>query len=73
MVTIMIYSCRDCVAPKRHPGCHSHCPEYAKEKAKHDAEKAVADRKKMIEAGLTAQTFVGVNRAHKAQRRMKGK
>lgn len=69
----MIYSCKGCVAPKRHPGCHSTCPEYLADKERHDKEKADADKKKMVEAGLTSQTFVGVNRAHKAQRRMKGK
>lgn len=73
MVTIMIYSCKGCVAPKRYPGCHSHCPEYLAERAEHDRKKAEADKKKMVDAGLTAQTLVGVNRAHKAQRRMKGK
>lgn len=28
----MIYSCRNCVPPKRHPGCHAVCEAYLKEK-----------------------------------------
>lgn len=28
-----INCCHFCVPPKRHPGCHGHCPEYAAEKA----------------------------------------
>lgn len=67
-----IYSCHYCVAPKRHPGCHDHCPEYAKEKAKHDKEKAIADEQKRIQAGLTAQALVGVNKANKLRRKAKG-
>ncbi len=32
----MITCCKDCVAPKRHPGCHDHCDIYIEEKRKHD-------------------------------------
>lgn len=35
----MIWCCKECVAPKRHPGCHDRCPEYIKEKAVHEAER----------------------------------
>ena len=28
-----IKCCKDCVAPKRYPGCHGICPEYIYEKA----------------------------------------
>ena len=34
-----ITCCYGCVAPKRHPGCHDHCPEYIEQKAKHDKER----------------------------------
>lgn len=27
------YPCINCVAPKRHPGCHDHCQEYKDVKA----------------------------------------
>ena len=35
----MIWCCKDCVAPKRYPGCHDRCPEYQAQKAKHDKER----------------------------------
>ena len=35
----MVTCCKDCVAPKRHPGCHDHCDIYQTAKAKHDKEK----------------------------------
>lgn len=31
-----IKCCKDCVPPKRHPGCHSQCPDYLREKAEHE-------------------------------------
>lgn len=39
MVTTMITCCKDCVAPKRHVGCHTDCQEYIDEKKKHDEKK----------------------------------
>ena len=68
-----IKCCFGCVAPKRNPGCHGHCPEYIAEKEQHDKEKAVADQKKAIACGLTSQTLTGVNRAYKARKRMSSK
>lgn len=67
-----IKCCKGCTPPKRYPGCHSHCPEYIAEKALHDKQKADVDRQRNIEAGLTSQACIGFNRAHKAQRKMKG-
>ena len=42
-------SCKNCVAPKRHPGCHGDCPDYEKDKAVENKKKAylrnhIADR-----------------------------
>lgn len=31
--------CKDCVAPKRHPGCHDTCKEYNDEKQRQEARK----------------------------------
>lgn len=42
----MITCCKDCVAPKRHVGCHADCQEYIGEKKKHDEKKAEIDRKR---------------------------
>ena len=68
-----IKCCFGCVAPKRYPGCHGHCPEYIAEKEQHDKEKAVADQKRAIEFGLNGQALSGVNRANKARKRIKGR
>lgn len=40
----MFECCQKCVKPKRHPGCHDHCPEYAEERAKFDQNKKAAAR-----------------------------
>lgn len=69
----MTFSCRDCVAPKRHPGCHGSCQAYMAEKAEYNRQKAIVDQRKEVEGGLLAQKLYGVNRAFKDQRRMKGK
>lgn len=34
-----IKCCKDCVAPKRYPGCHGVCPEYIHEKELWEEEK----------------------------------
>lgn len=31
-----IKCCKNCVAPKRHIGCHATCAEYLSEKKEHD-------------------------------------
>lgn len=43
-MALSIKCCKDCVAPKRHPGCHATCKEYIDEKAQleKDKEKAKA-------------------------------
>lgn len=43
-----IECCNGCVAPKRYPGCHDHCPEYIKQKAKHDKERIERYQKECI-------------------------
>lgn len=45
-MAIGIRCCKDCIAPKRHPGCHATCQEYIDEKAKYTVEKA-KERKAM--------------------------
>ena len=59
-----IYSCKGCVAPKRYPGCHGHCPQYLAEKAKHDADREEENKRKRIEYGLISQLRGGVRRAN---------
>ena len=47
-----INSCKGCVAPERHPGCHDHCHKYLEAKAEHDRLKAIHDREKDINIGI---------------------
>lgn len=42
---IMFNCCRQCTAPKRHPGCHDHCKEYKEARADFDQKKAADDRR----------------------------
>lgn len=35
----IIKCCKDCVAPKRHIGCHADCKEYLEEKAQYEKAK----------------------------------
>ncbi len=49
------FGCKGCVAPKRYPGCHDHCPEYQKQKAEYEERKAIADKEKRISNGLYNQ------------------
>ena len=36
MTVKKISCCKDCIPPKRHPGCHSTCEEYQKERKELD-------------------------------------
>ena len=57
--------CKHCVPPKRHPGCHDHCPEYAEERAVYNEKKAAADKKKAVAHSIYKQKSDGVRRAIK--------
>lgn len=63
-----IKCCKDCVAPKRHPGCHDHCPEYNKENAENKARKAILDKEKSISLGIYFQKSQAVSKALKNRR-----
>jgi hypothetical protein len=63
-----IKCCKDCVAPKRYPGCHDHCLQYIQEKTAYEEKMAAANKKKAIEDGLTSQTVTSVNRANKRRK-----
>lgn len=56
--------CILCKPPKRYPGCHDHCPEYAK--AKHDQD--AANQRRTVNQGINAQKIAGVNRAIKKRK-----
>lgn len=40
------YTCSECVAPKRHPGCHATCPEYQKDK---ELYRSLKDQKRSLD------------------------
>ena len=63
-----INCCRYCVAPKRYPGCHDHCPDYAKEKAVADAQKAAEQKKRDIEYAIMEQRSRAVHKAMRHRR-----
>lgn len=51
----MISCCRDCVAPKRHPGCHDKCPEYLEQRARYDELKDAENKRRELKGNLIAQ------------------
>lgn len=51
--------CRECKAPKRHPGCHSECPDRAEWLEKYQAIKAEKD--KQVKNDLVVGDFVTAN------------
>lgn len=57
--------CHGCIPPKRHPGCHDHCPEYIAEKEAHEKRKAELDREKRISAEIY------INRGNKVAKVMR--
>lgn len=58
-----IKCCKDCVAPKRHPGCHGVCPEYLYEKALWEEEKKVIREEHRRFSELYEQRSEGVRKA----------
>jgi hypothetical protein len=65
----MIRCCKDCKAPKRHPGCHATCPEYIEQKEKHEQDRQAKWNAQAVKNNLTAQRAVGVYKANKSKRR----
>lgn len=61
-------SCKDCVAPKRHPGCHDPCPEYLAQRAEYDRLKAIQDEKRDIGIAIYYNRAEKVNRAMRNRR-----
>ena len=64
----MITCCNGCVPPKRTPTCHATCPEYAKQKAKYDAELEQINKARGIQHNLNNQTGEGVAKAYKRKK-----
>lgn len=63
-----INCCRYCVAPKRYPGCHDHCPEYAEEKAEDQRLMSIDAERRRISNDLYEQRTAKVVKALNRQR-----
>jgi hypothetical protein len=63
----MTYSCKDCVAPKRYPGCHAVCPEYLEQKAEYDRIKAIRDKEREVSCAII------IDRANKVDKAMRNR
>ena len=55
-----ITCCHYCVAPKRYPGCHDHCPEYQEQKAENDAKREAEYKKNEIRYGINEQRSASI-------------
>ena len=64
----MIYSCKDCVAPKRYPGCHSVCQEYLEQKEAYNKRKAELDKERNITQAIYCERSDKVYKALKGYR-----
>jgi hypothetical protein len=63
-----IKCCKDCVAPKRHLGCHGSCAEYIAEKAEYDRLKEIYEKDRKISNDIYASRSKKVNQAIKYRR-----
>ena len=68
-----IKCCNGCVAPKRYPGCHDHCPEYREEKAKEDALKEADYKRRKLVHELNEQRYAAITKATKNKINRKNK
>lgn len=66
-----IRSCRGCVPPKRHPGCHDHCPDYLNEKAEYDAKRDADYKRRQLAMNLNEQRYKAITKAVKEKRPQK--
>ena len=69
----MIFCCKGCEAPKRHPGCHGKCEEYIKQKADYDKRKAELDSERKINQAILCERGKKVYGALKGYRKSKYK
>ena len=64
-----ILCCKDCVPPKRHPGCHGTCPEYLGEKEAYDVQMKEYRKEHNLSNAIYAQRGLAVRRAMKHRRK----
>ena len=65
-----IQCCRNCVAPKRYPGCHGKCQDYIDEKAQYDQLKGEYKKKSDISNAIIRDRGVKVYKAYKNHKKM---
>ena len=58
-----INCCKGCVAPKRYPGCHDHCADYAAERAEYDRLKAAEEKRVKVKNDIYSQRSNSVTKA----------
>ena len=63
--------CYGCVAPKRYPGCHDHCPEYIAARAEHDRLKEIHDRERNTRSAIYRSRSEKVYRAMREREKRK--
>ncbi len=61
------FTCKGC--GNRSPGCHSTCPDYAIDKAFHEAERSEQSKEKEIDGGLTWQTMNSIAKINSKKRK----
>lgn len=66
-----IFSCKNCVPPKRHPGCHGTCPEYLGEKETYEFHMEEYRKQHNLSNAIYAQRGRAVQRAMKHRRKGK--
>ena len=71
VVNMPIKCCKDCVAPKRHPGCHGSCDAYIAEKAEYERLKAVYEKDRKVTNEIYASRSKKVDQANKYRRHKK--
>lgn len=67
----MITSCKNCVPPKRYPGCHGTCPEYLAQKAEYDKLKEIHNREQQTKIGIYIDRNTKVYKAMQHRRNKK--
>lgn len=66
-----ISSCKDCVPPKRHPGCHDHCEAYQAERERLNEQNAAFYVEKRNEGRLTEREKIRIAKAKEYRRKAK--
>jgi hypothetical protein len=66
-----ISCCRNCVAPKRYPGCHGVCQEYLGEKAEYENRKAEYYKDEKLNVAINLERGKKVYNALKGYRASK--